>query len=715
MTASKAADTNYLSASSSATTVTLGAANQAALVVSNVSGTYGTGLTLSTSGGSGSGAVSYVVTNGTATGCAISASVLSATSAGTCLVTATKAADSNYNAASSVLKTVTFAKASQSALTVTSTSATYGDSLQLAYSGGSGTGAVTFTIAASGTASGCSINSGVLTALSAGTCIVKVSVAGDANYLVATSANTTVTFAQAAQTALVITSTSGTFGSALALTTSGGSGTGTVTFTVANGTATGCAIASGKLSATSTGTCFVTATKAANANYLAYTSAATEVTIAASSQAALTVTSVTATYNTPLTLTTSGGSGTGAVTFDVDNGTANGCVVVNGVLTSTSAGTCLVTAQKSGDANYLNASSSQTTVTVNPAAQAAITVTTTTATYDTPMWVQYSGGSSTSDPIVTVANGTATGCAVDATTFDLTSTSAGTCFVTITLPADANYLVASSAKTTVTVGKAPQTPPTLTSTTGTYLTSLTLTATGGESTGAYSYSVSAGGTASGCAIASGRLTSTSAGTCLVVVTKATNTSYLAISSDPTLVTLNTAPQAALKVTSTSSTYGTPLTLTTSGGSGTGSVTYTVVNGTATGCTLTSGVLTTTSAGTCFVTATKAADTNFNSVSSSATTVTIAKATQTALVLTSTSGKVGSALLLTYSGGSGTGAVSFSIVAGGTASGAKINKSVGNAWYLTVTGAGTVNIAVKQATDSNYLAAQSANTAVTFDK
>ncbi len=73
---------------------------QAALNLTSTSGKVGTALRLTTSGGSGTGGVSYSVTNGSAKGCAISGSSLTATSAGTCLVTATKASDGTYLAIS---------------------------------------------------------------------------------------------------------------------------------------------------------------------------------------------------------------------------------------------------------------------------------------------------------------------------------------------------------------------------------------------------------------------------------------------------------------------------------------------------------------------------------------------------------------------------------------------------------------------------------------
>ncbi len=82
---------------------------QAALAVTaDSSSTYGQSVPLSTSGGSGAGAVSFTVTGGTASGCAIVANALSSTSAGTCVVTATKAADSTYAASTSAPFAITF-------------------------------------------------------------------------------------------------------------------------------------------------------------------------------------------------------------------------------------------------------------------------------------------------------------------------------------------------------------------------------------------------------------------------------------------------------------------------------------------------------------------------------------------------------------------------------------------------------------------------------
>jgi hypothetical protein len=73
---------------------------QATIQITSTHGTVGKALKLATSGGSGSGGVTFRVVNGSAKGCSITGTSLKATSAGTCSVTVTKAGDSTYLPAS---------------------------------------------------------------------------------------------------------------------------------------------------------------------------------------------------------------------------------------------------------------------------------------------------------------------------------------------------------------------------------------------------------------------------------------------------------------------------------------------------------------------------------------------------------------------------------------------------------------------------------------
>ena len=525
-------------------TLTVNRASQAALALTSTGGTYGTGLTLTTSGGSGTGAVSYAVDlGGTASGCSITAGVLSVSSAGTCLVTATKAQDANYNAVSSPRTTVTFAKADQAPLSLTSTSGTYGTGLTLTTSGGSSTGAVSYSVDSGGTASGCSVTAGVLSVTSTGTCLVTATQAGDGNYNPVSSPQTTVTFAPADQAPLTVTSTSGTFGSGLTLTTSGGSGTGDVSYAVTNGTASGCSISAGMLSVSSAGTCLVTATKAADANYNSASSPQTTVTFAPAAQAPLSVTSTSGTYGSGLTLTTSGGSGTGDLSYAVDpGGTASGCSITAGVLSVSSAGTCLVTATKAADPNYSSASSPQTTVTFAQADQAPLTVTSTSGTFGSGLTLTTSGGSGTGDVSYVVVDGTASGCSINAGVLSVSG--AGTCLVTATKAADVNYTPASSPQTTVTVAKAPQSitftsqPPAQPQVGAGY----TVAATAGSGLPVV-FSIDPSSGTGVCSIAGAAVSFTGAGACVIDADQAGNGNYLASKTSQQTVTV-TAPSVS---------------------------------------------------------------------------------------------------------------------------------------------------------------------------
>ncbi len=98
------------SVSANDTTVIIVGQPQTTLVVTSVNATYGRTYALHTSGGSGTGATTYVAANGTASGCSLSGATLKSSSTGTCIVTATKVADSTYATTTSVAATVTFAK-----------------------------------------------------------------------------------------------------------------------------------------------------------------------------------------------------------------------------------------------------------------------------------------------------------------------------------------------------------------------------------------------------------------------------------------------------------------------------------------------------------------------------------------------------------------------------------------------------------------------------
>ena len=260
------------SVTSSAATLTVTQASQAAVTLTSVTGTYGTRLLLTASGGSGSGAYSYAVTSAGTAGCTISSGSLSSTAPGTCTVTVTRASSANYLAASSAATTVTFSRMAQEELSVSTTSGDLYTGIIVSVLGGSGTGAVTMSVS-TGTAN-CTLTSGVVSAKAVGTCTLTVTKASDATYL-AETATVTLSFSKATPVqGALSSSTSGTVGTGITLAFTGGTGTGAVTYTVSSPGAAGCTITNGVLNATSAGKCTVTITRAGDDTYATQTSTA---------------------------------------------------------------------------------------------------------------------------------------------------------------------------------------------------------------------------------------------------------------------------------------------------------------------------------------------------------------------------------------------------------------------------------------------------------
>ena len=222
----------------------------------------------------------------------------------------------------------------------------------------------------------------------------------------------------------------------------------------------------------------------------------------------------------------------------------------------------------------------------------------------------------------------------------LSSTSAGTCSVTATKAATIEYDAISSSATTITINRVNQAAFSFTIGTSSkafpYSQAITMTPSGGSSTGAITYAI-VGGTATGCTLANSSATNTitasTIGTCLIQGTKAEDTNYFVVTSSNVTFTFNRATQSALTITSSTATYGTPLTLAISGGSGTGAITYSVTSGP---CTVSNNTtLNYTTAGTCLLTATKAQDNDYSAITSVAKSIVVNKAPVTTTVSSAT--------------------------------------------------------------------------------
>ena len=492
---------------------------QSAVSLTTTNGVYATGLNLEASGGSGPGAYSFAVISAGTAGCSITGNELNSASPGTCTVAATRAASTNYLIATSGATTVTIVKATQSAVSLTSTSGTFNTNISLSASGGTGSGGYSFGVSDAGTA-GCSLAMGPsLTSSSAGSCTVTVTRAGDNNYESRSSVATLVTFAKDAQNSLTLRDSSGDLDAGITLSVSGGSGTGTVSYSVTSGSAS-CSITSGVVNARFAGTCALTATKAADVNYLQKQITNT-LTFVKATQSSIQMTSISGTYGTPIQLTTSGGSGAGAISYVVSDYGSASCVVNGTQLTFNSAGTCKVIATRDADSVFDARSSISTTITIDRAVQTPLSVATATGDLVTGIIVAVNGGGGTGNVSMSVTQGSAN-CTLTAGV--VTARNFGTCSLSVSKAGDANFFSASGT-VTLTFAKALPMMGTISSPTSSALgTGITLTYTGGTGNGAVTYTLVSPGTA-GCSITNGVLNATSGGKCLVTFTKQGDNSY----------------------------------------------------------------------------------------------------------------------------------------------------------------------------------------------
>jgi hypothetical protein len=356
---------NYTDSDGSDGPVSPGTADQSPLRVTSTAGTFATPLTLTTSGGSGIGAVGYTVVNGTASGCAISSDQLTSTSAGTCMVTATKAADANYNAISSMQTTITLAPAS-STTTVTNnagsvvTGGTLVFTATVAGPGGTPLGAVAWT-GASTCSSTTVLTDGVATCsiTNAKASITYSVTAGftdtnDTNYT-GSSGSGSAAVGRAIPTAPAISNlpASGAFGGGFtAAVATNGDGTTSVT----SGTPGVCTANGLEVSYVGVGVCSLTARVAVGANYLSGSGTAQNVAVGRATPATPNITDVPSPANEFFGFTAIvNRNGDGATS--VTSNTPNVCSVGTNGLTVTFVGfgNCSLTANVGQGTDYLAA------------------------------------------------------------------------------------------------------------------------------------------------------------------------------------------------------------------------------------------------------------------------------------------------------------------------------------------------------------------------
>jgi len=507
--------TNYVSGGTTTMTVTVGKLTPTFGSWTGVTKTYGDASfalippTPSTPG-------TFTYTSGTTSAITVSGSTATVAGAGTSLITGTftPTDTTNYNSGGTTTMTVTVGKATPT-FTWSGVTKTYGDTnFSLTAPTPSTPGTFTYS---SSTPSVLSVSASTATVVGAGTSTITATFTptATANYVSGLTTSMVVTVQQRAQTTLTITSTAVIYGSTLTLTTSGGDGSGSVSYVVDSGP---CTVLGSTLTPTGAGTCLVTATKAASGNYLAVSTNSTAVTVAKQTPT-FTWSDVSKIYGETFSLTAPTPSTPG--TFTYSSATTSVVIISTNSATVVSNGTSVITGTFTPNDATNFVSGGTITMTVS-ADRATITVTPTAG--QSKVY-----GENNPNITYSVTSGALVGSDVLSGALTYTGSNAGSYPISIGTLTNSKYIITLT-PVNFSITKATQAAVTLSSLSSAFSSSnktVSLTGSGGTGTGSYQYALDSSNTTPGCSVSGSTLTYTTAGTCVVAVTRTSDTNYLA--------------------------------------------------------------------------------------------------------------------------------------------------------------------------------------------
>jgi hypothetical protein len=630
---------NFMSAPQESASFFVGKGDQATLAITSTGGQFNQPLTLLTSGGSGTGNVTYTISSsGNTSNCSITSTGVKAMQPGDCIVQAKKEADENYIEWLSQLKTLVFTKASQAITFVSIPDTIEGSVFTPSVSANSGLSVTLQSL----TTSVCTLSNGSISLDHAGTCRIEATQAGDSNYLAAS--DVTVQFESNSKA----TPQTGTMRYDRTRTYRIGS---TIDFYVADdvngaqsevpGTFTWLADTPGILEfdpqvpgratvvgrPSSGGMLNVMYKFTPSAGYTALYNPALgpgALQIAQTPQPVAVAQQI-VDYDESAKFVVSGVLGTGQVTYDfspMDNAFLNAsarnalCTITGTVVTRSEPGSCVVRALVGSDSQYEATAAVQEFFFMKKSQYVTVenywmldeaNYANRSTTFDLSTMVVSSQG-------LTVDTSTSSSaCSISASV--LTIISAGECSIRLSQAGSSTVIEFPDAYFVFTIGKASQSVVSLGTTSTTFGVPLSLTASGGDGSGGLSFSAS-DGSAVGCRVVNGALLSNSAGTCLVETTKAESENFATLVSSPEVVTIDKASHTmsfsfsslpSVKVGDAPFNVGSYAQLSSSQSAS-------FISGSPDVCTVNSSVVTVRTAGQCIIDADYSEDTNFLSIS-----------------------------------------------------------------------------------------------------
>jgi hypothetical protein len=412
--------------------------------------------TVTATGGASGNPVVISIDAASAGACSLAGSTVSFQHAGTCVVDANQAGNSDYLPANQVQQSIAVGKGSQ-AINFTTTAPT-GAQVGGSYTpGATSTSGLAVAISLDATSTGCTLSSGTVNFTGAGTCVIDANQPGNTDYLAAAQVqqsfviskqNQSITFTSTAPSAA---KNGGATYTAAATVTSG--------LTVTFGTSTpSICTSSGTNGATisfvAAGSCTVTADQAGNGTYNAAPQATQTFTVAKGDQTVSFSTTAPsgATVGGPTYTPAATASSNLAVAITLD-ASSSGCTISNGVVSFTAVGTCKIDANQGGDANWNAATpQAQQSITIAKGSQ-TIGFTSTAPSSATVGGATYTASAAaTSGLTVTFSSATSGVCTSGGTNGAVfTFVTAGTCTVNANQAGSANYNAAPQVQQSFTV------------------------------------------------------------------------------------------------------------------------------------------------------------------------------------------------------------------------------------------------------------------------
>lgn len=490
---------------------------------------------LSVTGAVGTSPVVYSIVTG-ASSCQLTGQVVTATAVGSCTLQASQVDDTFFAAAASATVTVTVSRQTQVVTWSPVAAITMPQSpVGLTAAAPLGSLTVAYTVIAP-TTTGCVVNSstGQLYYVAPGTCTVRASTL-ETDVYEAGSTDVTFTISKAAS-GIAWSAGSSTMlatESPVLLPTATVNGGGPISYVASSVGSTGCAITGTRtLEFTSEGTCQVTASVAGDDTYLPGSTSRT-FSINRDAQPLAwspSVTSATMADDTMAFDVASTPVGGGAITYAATAGTA-GCSVpdpTRPVLHFTSVGTCTVSSTAALTSIYEASTITRTFSIALATPVMSWTPVTAIELLDSPHLPGVLPSTTSDDTVTYAVVGGTSDCAVNSLTGVLTFTTLGTCQVTGSTSVTSRYAAGSMAATFV-IGRAVR-PITLVAAPASITVGETsrLSTTGSPSTGAVSYSITAG---AGCVLSGTDLTASTPVTCAVRVDVAQDDTYAAAAAN----------------------------------------------------------------------------------------------------------------------------------------------------------------------------------------